>query len=150
MSKKNIIVVVIALVIAVIAFLIYQELNVQITNENHKLLFTILSDGGYECGYVELKIYDDKTYEYYGTGASLFGQEQPKKGKYHYNDDNILEKIVEEDEKDNNTSKNKIIYIIESGNEKYYVGNNNKYVKKLIHSIFLYPIRVNLNKCPSE
>lgn len=89
-----------------------------------------------------LKIFDDKTYEFYDK----FIESEPSSiGKYHYDANKVLESIINQEPK--NSDKNK--YIIVVGDNRYYVDNDHKEIKKLIHSIFLYPLRVNLDKCPS-
>lgn len=142
MKKKNKIIIVITIVIIVIVLLLYSEFNLNNTiKENHKLLFEVSSNNDAKCGYVTLKIYDDGTYEYYDK----FLESKPTSlGKYHYNANKVLEKLDSYERSDKDTSK----YIIETNNKEYHVNKDYKELQKLLHSIFLYPIRANLNKCP--
>ena len=150
---KIVIVLISILLIIVIGEFIYYKLSY---NKDHKVLLTILSDGGYECEYVKLDIYDDNTYAFYneimlkeapGNEPNYIGYEDnPTVGAYKYD---VTELINSLKNGSKNDAKSKYVYIVEDNEgNRYYVGSSNKELKKLLNSMFLKKIRVNLNTCP--
>ena len=122
--------------------------------KDHQLLFSILSDGGFECNYVKLDIYDDNTYAFYNEmvyredsiGGYIGYEDNPTIGTYKYDATKLLNAVKSGNQNDANS---KYAYIIEDNEEnRYYVGSNNKELKKLLNSMFLQKIRFNLNTCP--
>ena len=142
MRKRKIIIILSTLltIIICITIILINILNKPIVNKNHNLLFTIKSDGNMDCGYVIMKVYDDNTYEYYGSYSN-----PPSIGKYNYDANKVLLNI-------NNykIGNGKYSYIIiDSKDNKYYVDNEYPEIKKFLESIPMQMIKANLNRCPN-
>ena len=151
--KIGIILLVSLLLIIVLGEFIYYKASYK---QNHKPLFVVLSDGGFDCEYVKLVIYDDHTYAFYnemvlkeahdGGPGIIDYEDNPTVGTYKYDFTKVIDSVKNSTKDD---QKGKYVYIIEDteGN-RYYVGSGNKEFKKFLNSIFLQKIMVNLNTCP--
>lgn len=150
--KKNIKIIAIIIVLILLPLLI-EVIYYKITfKKDHQLLFSILSDGDMDCDYVKLAIYDDHTYAFYNEfvyqeeKGIIEYKESNITGTYKYDAQKLLNNIKDGIQNDD---KSKYIYIIETPDKnKYYIGSNNKELKRLLNSIFLRKLKFNLNSCP--
>ena len=154
--KIAVIVLAVLLIIILGEFIYYKQSYKRSYKEDHKPLYIILSDGGMECGYVQLIIYDDNTYAFYNEQVLkstsddapdvIDYEDNPTVGTYNYDFEKVIDSVKSTSE---NERKSKYVYIVEDPEgTKYYVGSSNKQFKKFLHSIFLQKFRVNLNTCP--
>lgn len=142
-NKKGFIIIIVVIVILLLIPLgeyIYFKMSY---NANHKALFSISSDGGYECGYSTIVIYDDNTYEYYKE----FSEERNSTwGTYKKSNKNLLKNIIDNEVVTIQATGNLTYIVKDETGEKHYIDSGNPEMKSLLRSMFLQRFRANLNE----